>query len=185
MHDSLISKRYAEALMSLSLEMKNVEEVLGDMKQVEKLCKADREFVLFLKSPVIKPEKKQRALKAAFEGKVTELTLRFLSLITKHRREPILEQIARQYGELYKEHNHIITTYLTTASKVTEEVKKEVIELMEEHTKGRIELVEEVDEGLIGGFKLQFSDKEFDSSLRKAVDNLKKEFKKNLFIREI
>jgi F-type H+-transporting ATPase subunit delta len=185
MQDSLISKRYADALLSLSLELQNVEEVLVDMEEIGKMYAQDKEFVQFLRSPVFKPEKKQRALKIAFKGKVNELTLNFLALITKHRRENILDQIARQYIAQYKEHYNIITTWLTTAVKVSEEVKKEITQLLEEYTHGNIELIEKVDQKLIGGFTLRFNDNEFDSSLRKVIHDLRKEFSKNIFVRKI
>lgn len=183
MHYSLISKRYAQALLGLALEMNNLDKVREDMEQVIRLCETDREFRLFLRSPVIQPEMKVSVLDKVFEGKIEELSLKFFKLITRHRREPILEQIARQYITLYKEHNNIITTQLTTAAPIDEKIKKEIISLMKDYTSGKIELNEEVDGDLIGGFVLRFEDKQFDSSLRNRIKQLKKEFDDNLYIK--
>jgi F-type H+-transporting ATPase subunit delta len=69
--------------------------------------------------------------------------------------------------------------------KVSKEVRDEIIGLMEDYTKGNIDLHENVDEDLIGGFVLTFEDKQFDSSLRNRINKLKKEFEQNPYIREI
>lgn len=183
MHYSLISKRYAEALLDLAIEMKNLDKIRDDMENIIKLCDSDREFKLFLRSPVIRPDMKITVLTRIFKGKVEDLTMKFIELIARHRREPILEQIANQFITLYKKHNNIITTYLTTATRISEDIKKMIIKLMEDQTKGNIELNEEIDEQLLGGFVLRFEDKQFDSSLRNRINQLKKEFEENLYIR--
>jgi F-type H+-transporting ATPase subunit delta len=145
----------------------------------------DREFVNFLRSPVIMPEKKVRTLEAIFKGKVHEITMNFIDLIALHRREKILDQIVRQFIELYKKKKNIITTNLTTAVEISPAVRDEIISLMERYTKGNIDLNENVDEDLLGGFVLTFEDKQFDSSLRNRINKLKKQFEENPYIREI
>jgi F-type H+-transporting ATPase subunit delta len=179
----LISKRYAQALVDLALEKKTLDKVKEDMELVIKLCETDREFLLFLRSPVIKPDLKINVIKGIFEGKIEELSLRFIELIARHRREPILNQIARQFIALYKEHYNIITTHLTTATKISDELKQKIIGLMEDYTKGKIELQESIDESLIGGFILRFEDKEFNASLKNSIKQLRKDFEENLYIR--
>jgi F-type H+-transporting ATPase subunit delta len=183
MHYSLISKRYAEALLELAIESKNLDLIKDDMGTIIKLCQTDREFRLFLRSPVIRPDMKIRVLNGIFEGKVEELTMKFIQLIARHRREPILEQIANQFISLYKKHNNIVTTYLTTAAEITDDIKEMIIKIMKDYTKGNIELHEDIDKDLLGGFILRFEDKQFDSSLRNRINQLKKEFEENLYIR--
>ena len=46
-----------------------------------------------------------------------------------------------------------------------------------------IELTEELDEKLIGGFVLSFDDKQLDASILRQIKNLKKEFDINLYIK--
>ena len=183
MQYSLISKRYAQALLDLSLEMNILDKVKEDMELIIRLCESDREFQLFLRSPVIKPDMKVKVLEGIFKGKVEDLTVKFINLIARHRREKILEQIANQFIFLYKEHKNIITTRLTTAVEISDELKKEIISLMHEYTDGNIELQEEIDEDLIGGFILRFEDKQFDSSLKNRIKQLRKEFEDNLYIK--
>jgi F-type H+-transporting ATPase subunit delta len=185
MRDLLISNRYAQALLDLSVEMDKLEETRQDIEAIIALCKDDKQFVNFLRSPVIMPEKKVKVLDNIFKGKVQDLTVNFIDLIALHRRENILDQIARQFIELYKKRKNIITTNLTTAVEISKETRDEVIGLMERYTKGNIDLHEQVDEDLIGGFVLTFEDKQFDSSLRNRINKLKKEFEQNPYIREI
>jgi len=185
MRDLLISKRYAQAFMDLAVEMNQLEESREDMENIALICKEDKDFMVFLRSPVIMPEKKVSVLLKIFEGKVRELTMNFIRLITTHRREMILDQIVRQFIVLYKKKMNIIPTFLTTALQVSPEVRSEIVGLMENYTKGNIELHEEVDQDLIGGFLLRFEDKEFNASLRDTINQLKKDFEQNPYTREI
>ena len=54
----IVANRYAQSLMDLASEQKKVDAVRADMKLVVGLCHENREFVLFLNSPVIKTDKK-------------------------------------------------------------------------------------------------------------------------------
>ncbi len=54
---------------------------------------------------------------------------------------------------------------------------------MSEKSDATVKLTEEVDEDLIGGFVLEFDDKQFDASIQRQISNLKKEFEVNLYIK--
>jgi F-type H+-transporting ATPase subunit delta len=48
-----------------------------------------------------------------------------------------------------------------------------------------IELVEEVKEELIGGFVLQMEDKLFDASIRRDLNDVKAQFRKNIYVMDL
>ena len=62
-----------------------------------------------------------------------------------------------------------------------EKIKREILGLLKERSGSNIELTENVDEELIGGFMLSFDDKQYDASLQRQIKNLKKEFDINLY----
>jgi F-type H+-transporting ATPase subunit delta len=63
---------------------------------------------------------------------------------------------------------------LKTAGPITEEVRRKVLDIMKNQAKGSIELVEEVKEELIGGFVLQWKDKQYDASILSQINKMKK-----------
>ena len=184
MHEKLLAKRYAKAAFDLAVEMNIMEQVKTDMILVLDTCNKSKDLRLLLKSPVIHTNKKLLIINKIFEDHVEKLTRKFLDLIIKQKRESYIMEIARQFIELYKEYKNITTTYLRTPVKISDDIRKKVISLMEEHTQGEIELITEIDEDLIGGFVLDFDDKQFDASLQTSINKLRKEFEVNYYLRD-
>lgn len=185
MQNTQLAQRYAKALFELSLEMKQLEEVKEDMEMLLETIRASKEFKQFLVSPVIQAGKKAAVLNKIFKGQVTELTRKFFELLAKNRRENNMKLICLEFIDLYKDFKNITTVNLKTAVKISDRVKKEILDRMSGITGGSIDLIEEVDEKLIGGFVVNIEDTQYDASLQRVFNQLRKDFEENLYIREI
>jgi F-type H+-transporting ATPase subunit delta len=171
---SHIAVPYAKALFEFAMEKNAVESVHKDMKSLASLCKSNRDFLLMLKSPILKTEKKQRIITAVFSDNVSEITRGFLRIITAKKRESLLPDMAVSFVDLYKDYKGILTTTVKTAVPLTDELRKKILELMGKNTKASIDLVEEIKEELIGGFVLQWKDIQYDASILNQVNRMKK-----------
>lgn len=180
---TIISKRYAKALFGLALELNQLEAVKKDIDLLEEVTQENPEFKRLLSSPIIPPGKKNSIVKAVFEGKMEELTFRFLQLVTRKERELYLQEISKAFIKLYKEHHNIITIKLTSPEPMDEKSKSELVKLLATETHKTIDLSEEIDASLLGGFVLTMEDKKYDASIRHQLDRLKKVFDKNLYIK--
>lgn len=185
MLETLLAKRYAKALFELALEMKDLDGVKSDMVLVLDVINESKDFRLMLKSPVIKADKKAVIISKIFKGNVSNLSERFLVLVAKQRREPILLLIAKEFIDFYNIHNKIFITQLTTPVKITDDVRAKIINVLEKATEGTVELVEKINEDLLGGFVLNYKDKQYDASLQREINNLRREFNINLYVRGI
>lgn len=165
--------------------MDKLEEVKDDMGMLLETIKGSPEFKQFLLSPVIQADKKASVLKVMFEGRVAELTQKFFELLAKNRREDNLRFIALEFIELYKKFKNITTVTLKTAVKVSDKVKQDILDKLARYTGGSIDLIEEVDEKLIGGFMVSIENTQYDATLLRVFNKLHKEFDKNLYIRGI
>ena len=171
---SHIAVPYAKALFEFALERDAVESVYKDMQALTSLCKSNRDFLLMLKSPILKTEKKQKILIAVFKNSVSEITRGFLKIITAKRRESLLPDMAIAFVELYKDYKGILTTIVKTAVPLTEDLRKEILKVMSTQAKGNVDLVEEIKEELIGGFVLQWKDMQYDASILNEVNKMRK-----------
>ena len=81
--------RYAKAILELSSETNAVDQVASDMERIVEAGNDTGDFQVFLNSPVIKTDKKISILKVLFP-EFTELTMSFIELITKNKREYLL-----------------------------------------------------------------------------------------------
>lgn len=185
MRETRIGKRYAKALFDLSLERNELEAVNQDINLVYHVISTNKDFRLMLKSPIINAGKKEAIIRDIFGKHITTLSLQFLLLITRKKRESYIQSIAQEFIDYYKAYKNIITTYLETAVPIDKNISQQVIALLEQHTKGQVELIEEVKQELIGGFIMKYKDRLYDASISKQISDLKKEFNINLYERKI
>ena len=135
----IVANRYAKSLMELAVENKQLEAVRADMKTIEQVCAENREFELFLNSPVIKTDKKITVLSTLFKGKISDITLSFLNLITSKHRESYIHDIALAFDEQYKTNKNIFTAVVTSAKGLDNTTKLKVIELLKSQMNGEVE----------------------------------------------
>jgi len=184
MSDIKISKRYAKALYDFSAEEKMIEQSFNDMSLIYKISAESKELKNFLKSPIIKNSKKVLVLKEIFGKSVSEISIKFIEIISSSHREDYLNSIAEQYISIYKEHAGIKVASIKTALALDENIRKQIISELEKQTGATIELNESVKEELIGGFVLSLDKKELDTSLKSKLISLRKEFESNLFVKK-
>ncbi len=184
MKETKIANRYAKALFDLALEKEVLDLVKLDMDLVVSVCEQNKDFKLMLRSPIIFTDKKEAILKELFEKNVQQMSYFFLLIITNKKREAIIDLIAEQFVVIYKDYKNITEAQLTTAVEIDQKIKEQIIALLKDQTKGEIELETIVEKDLIGGFVMNYDNRQFDASISKQIKKLKQDFDKNLYVRE-
>jgi F-type H+-transporting ATPase subunit delta len=168
-----IASRYAKSLIDLAKEKGQVEQVFADIKALDSTFESSRELRLLFKSPVIPTDKKLAITKQLFEGKTSELIYSFVVLLIKKGREADLHEIVEQFIVQYNRIKGITPVKLITAVKMESgEVQTMVSALKAKELLKEVELTEEVDPELIGGFILQYGDKMIDQSVKSKLNQL-------------
>lgn len=181
-----LAGRYAKSLIGLANEKNQLELVYNDMLYLQEVCRVSKDFVTLIKSPVINADKKLAALNAITAGKVGELTTAFNRLLVNKGREDVLPEIITAFIEQYKVQKGIHTIKLTTASPVSEELKKEIVSKVQSQTNMQnIDLKTSVNEALIGGFVLEMGGTLVDASIAYDLNKIKSQFMNNDFIYKI
>jgi F-type H+-transporting ATPase subunit delta len=183
MNETKIANRYAKALFDLTLEMDVLEKVRQDALLLNEVCNSNKDFVFMLRSPVIRADKKALIISEIFSKHLQEITLNFLLIITRNKREKLIPEIFIQFIEIYKIHKNIITVEITTAAQIDETLRKRILTLLEKRASAQVDLKEKIDEEIIGGFVLSYEDKQYDASIIRQIKNLRREFDINLYIK--
>lgn len=102
MIENTIARRYAAALFDVAIENNCLEAVFSDMALLSDVSKSNRDFTRMLHSPIINADKKTAILTSLFGGKVQNISLQFMVLITRKRRESIVDLIAEAFVAQYK-----------------------------------------------------------------------------------
>ncbi|HRZ41732.1 MAG TPA: ATP synthase F1 subunit delta [Bacteroidales bacterium] len=176
-----IAASYAGAYFSLAVDMKLTDAVEADMRLIAAVLAENPELVKVLASPVIGTAKKQGILLALFQGKVHELTIRFLHLMVKALRIRLLNEIAQHTLQLCKEFKGIRTVSLKTAIPLSDKLRDAFEIKLKGLLQSEIDLVEITDPSLIGGFVVQVDDDRYDASFKSKLNKLDRQFEINIY----
>jgi F-type H+-transporting ATPase subunit delta len=183
MNQSKITIRYAKALFDLALERNVLEKVKDDMAFIDKVCVENRELRAMLHNPVINVDKKQKVMLSIFGSYIDKLTLGFINIVSRKRRESYIDNIASDFVALYKEYKGIKTAFITSAVAVNEKEKLAILGILKNLSGKDIELVEKLKSDIIGGFIINMDNFQIDQSLTSKIKDLKKDFEKNLYVK--
>ncbi|MBI3195760.1 MAG: F0F1 ATP synthase subunit delta [Ignavibacteriae bacterium] len=176
MKNTRAAYRYALALLGVAEETKQLDAVSNDFIMMDSVINQTREFLLFLKSPIINKEKKKRVLDEVFKGNVSQTTSLFLRLMTTKNRENILPEIIHQFNKLRDERLGILNTEVRSAVVLSKEQQQAIIEQMKKRTGKSIRLKMKQDPSVIGGFMIQYEDTVVDGSVRRQLEVLAERF---------
>ena len=181
---SRISSRYAKSLMELALDRNELEAIKKDILYFTDAMR-NRDLYLLLKSPIINAGKKISIIKTVFGNKVGSTTMAFFEIIIKKGREMYLPEIAADFIGQYKVYNKISTIKITTASPLSKESMDDIKAklLASDITMDKLEVTEKVDPNIIGGFIIEAGDRLYDASVAHKLEEMKKSFSNNQFVK--
>jgi F-type H+-transporting ATPase subunit delta len=172
MKSTKVASRYAKSLLEIAIDNKSIDSILGDMQFLSKVSEESRDFELLIASPLVNADKKIAIFEMIFE-QFEDATKEFVRLITKNRREAYLSQIAASFEAQVKEYRGIVPLTLVSASPLDNTTKEAIMAKIQVGIEGQLEVTEEIDESLIGGFMVRMGDIQVDASVASQFNNLK------------
>jgi F-type H+-transporting ATPase subunit delta len=177
-----IANRYAEALMATAEELHVLKQIGDDFTVIRRIIHESHEFQLFLKSPILKTEKKQEVLKAAFSKMVQPLTLNFLLLLAEKERENFLKDIIEAFFHLQDERMGIVSVQVKTAAELSEQQTAQLKQRFEIYSKKKVHIDVSLDSKIIGGFIARIGDTMFDGSVKRQLELLRRRFAEEITV---
>ncbi len=171
-----ITRRYAQALIGLAEEQKQLDRVVQDMELLQRTAKESKDFVVFLKSPVIKKEKKKEVIGELFKNKVGTLSLNFLFLLCEKGREEILPHMITQFFMLRDEKLGIVSVDVKAATELSKDQFDQIQKRFESMTKKKVRISFNLDKQLKGGFVARVGDSVYDGSVRHQLELMRHRF---------
>lgn len=186
MNNPRLAGRYAKSLIDLATELNQVDVVCADMKFVQRICKSNPDFSAVLRSPIIKPDTKEKIIEAITNERVNVTTSSFIRLLVRKGRETNLPEIADAYVEQFNELRGIHQLKITTAAPISDSLKEEIVAKVRATTvMENIEIETVVKEELIGGFMLEMQGTLVDASILRDLKDIKKQFMDNQYIHKL
>ena len=170
--------RYAKAVLSLASDQKSAEAVNNDMKLIANTIAESKDLSDTLQSPVIGSSVKKTILLEVFK-KSDKTTLSLIDTLVNNNRIDILGHVALKYNQLFDQSKGIELATVTTAIALTAGLEKEVLAKAKELTGKNVEVVNIIDESILGGFILRIGDIQYNASIANQLNKLKREFTLN------
>ena len=170
--------RYAKAVLSLASDNKVADKVNADMKQIASAIATNSDLNAMLQSPVVRSSDKLSVLKAVF-GDANNATTNLINTLITNKRIALLGDVANKYNHLYDALRDTQVAKVTTATPLTKDLEKKVLAKVKELTGKSTEIMNTVDESILGGFVLRIGDLQYDASIANKLNKLKREFTLN------
>lgn len=169
-----VASQYASAIMQLASESSADKNVLEDLKAITQVVSQNADLEIVLRHPAVNPSEKKQLVVSIFGGKVHELTLRLLEMLTDRRRLELIPYIQSEYEKLWRLKQNIVAGTLVYAEKPDNKTLQEIKEKLSRQIGKKLELDEKEDKSLIGGYVLQLGDKVIDGSLKGRLQSIEK-----------
>jgi len=167
----LVEKRYAQALLELSLN--DINSVVEEFSQLVDLYNSDRQFREFLIDPRVKAEKKQSFIRNVFTDRLSVNMLNFLLLLTAKQRIGELPGIYTQFVQLANERANVLDMKIITVSPLEEQKIAALKEkFRKKYNAGDVKVTEVIDPSIIGGIKVVIGDQVYDGSIKGRIESL-------------
>jgi F-type H+-transporting ATPase subunit delta len=169
-----IARVYAEALFEAARDHDKLDPMHDELDQFADAMAENRDLQVFLFSPYFSTEEKREGIQRVVVDADPEL-VNFLELLVEKHRMPAIFRIREQFDDLWAEANKRLEVTLTSAVELDPQIVERVGKEIERQTDRKIDLRSEVDEGILGGLRLQVGNMVLDASLRSKLDRLRKE----------
>ena len=172
MAELAVDLTYGTALIEAARETDQEERILEEGMQIADILKAEPDFRKFISYPGISAEEKKDVIRSVFEGKISTELLHFLYVLVDKRRTGRFESIMQVYKKLLEEEEGVL--YGTVLSVVglddlqLSEIENETSRLLQR----KVCLSNELDPGLLAGFKIFIDGRIIDASYRKKLEEL-------------
>ena len=174
----LVSKTYGDALFSVALEEKRMDEFFEAAVNLTEILRTNEDFGKLMSHPKIVQEDKVKIIEETFGGRIPKEMVGLMTLMVAKGRETDFLAVFNYFVELVKEEKKIGKADVTTAIPLSDEQKTKVEEKLLAATKYKsFEMNYQVDKSLIGGMIVRIGDRVIDSSIQTKLYDLSRKLK--------
>ena len=168
-----VAKRYATATFGLSKDQKALDNLETDIVTINVLLSDSADFVAFLNSPLLKRKEQIGAmLEIAKTLGLSKSLAGVLCLMAEKKRLSIVPYLVTELSKLISEEKGEVTAEIISATKLTLEQNKKLVETLSSSTGKIVKLDSMTDKKIIGGLIVKVGSRMLDTSIRAKLISL-------------
>jgi F-type H+-transporting ATPase subunit delta len=169
-----VARVYAEALYNAADRRQQAAEMLGDLDAlVHDVFRRDPGIEAFLASAAVGRDRKQEALRKAFEGRADEVFVNFLLVLNEHDRLDILRAVAGAYRAVHDRRTRRMHVRVDSAVPLAEDQQERLRQELRLAFGREPVLHARVDPDLLGGLVVRVEDWVYDASVRSRLETIR------------
>jgi ATP synthase F1 delta subunit len=169
-----IAKVYARSLFEVASDQGKIDEIREQLTQFTEALDQDRSLTTFFFSPYFSTEEKVDGLHKAVDG-AEPIFLNFLELLLEKHRMPVIHRIRRDYDDLWREENKLLSVHVTSAVELDEQIVRSLGDRIAQQTDRKIDLTATVQPDILGGIVLRVGNSVLDASIRHRLEQLRRQ----------
>lgn len=176
MSNTKIARRYATALF-LNATEGGLDALLGDVQALENTLKQNHSLGNLLRDAAVDSFSKAKVVDKVFAN-ANPLIKNTLLLLCDKRREGSVDDVIVEFYKLYYQKKKLVKATVSSAHPIDSTTEKSISAIVKEKTgANQVEITNNIDKSLLGGFIVRFGDTLIDTSISSQLNKIKKEFK--------
>ena len=172
--DFAIARVYSGSMLALAEARGEADALLTELLELAAYLDKDPDFDEFFSSPMVDSAAKERTIERLFRGKASDLFVDSLQVLNRKERLGVLRAVVEAYRLDHEELRGVVDVHVRTAVALTNALRKRIKDVASQHTGKTAQLVETVDESIIGGMIVNIGDQKIDASVASRLNRLGK-----------
>jgi F-type H+-transporting ATPase subunit delta len=164
-----LAKVYAAALLQLGKATGLADVVADELRGFADFVQKDDVFRSFMDSPTVGVRARTLMIEKLFRGKYSDVLVDALQVLNRNERLSLIADVAHAYHLLHEEWKGRVEVDVQTAVPLSDGLRKRLQSTLSRTTGKQVDLVESIDESLIGGMIVRIGDDKFDGSVRRKL----------------
>ncbi len=165
-----IASAYGQALYDLASAEGLEEEILSQITVLDHSFQAEPGFISLLRCHSLTKQERCALLDESFREKIHPYVLNFLKILTEKGYIRHFSDCAAVYRKSYQQAHNILPVTAVTAIALTQEQSQKLIRKLGGLTGKRIELINQVDPGILGGVRLDYDGRRLDDTVAHRLE---------------
>lgn len=163
-NNSLVARRYAQAVLELAQEQQSLDQWRGDLAALAEVWK-DPRVAARMDDPKLGRTRRMQQTRDLLGGRIGPLALNMVLLLVQRGRTDLVPLIAAAFERLERERDRRETAFVTSAIALSEAQRASLRESLGRRTNKTVDLAERVDPTIMGGLIVRIGDELIDASV--------------------
>lgn len=167
-----VALRYGEALYSLAVETNKISQIQNEIKLIKEVIADNKEFIKLISSPFLSIAERSEKIEEIFKS-FDQQIISFLCVIIRNNRADLLFDIFDAFNSCCNEHFNVKEGLLISSHGLNKDIINKIENKIATLEGCKVSLKLKIDPQLIGGFKVVINEHQYDTSIKKQIEQLR------------